>query len=368
MNNFSYHNPVKVHFGNGLLNELPEILGNRKALLVTMPFFETSGVVERIQSLVPGRINRVIHNVPENPHLEYLENVYGGMPKGEYDVILALGGGSVIDTAKTLAVNTPQGDFKTVENLIRGTVNPEDYSLTPVIAVPTTAGTGSEVTPWATVWDTREAKKYSLHLPDLWCEQCICDPELTLTLPEPATIHTALDALSHSLESVWNINRNPVSTRFAVASVQLILQTLPLLAWNSDEILYRKKMMLASLYAGLAFSNTKTAVAHAVSYALTAEKGLPHGLACGVTLPSILDAMLGENREIDAVFEEMFGMVSSRPLREMFEKIGLSASLKDYGVSREELEAIRKNLASVPRAGNSLVPVGQVFENFYGEF
>jgi alcohol dehydrogenase class IV len=143
-----------------------------------------------------------------------------------------------------------------------------------LIAVPTTAGTGSEVTPWATIWDAADGRKYSLHRPWTWPQAAIIDPGLMLSLPPGATLASGLDALSHALEAIWNVNRNPVSASLAAAAARDIVMTLPALMRHPDDLPLRERMAVAALQAGLAFSNTKTALAHSLSYDITLQHGV----------------------------------------------------------------------------------------------
>ena len=127
------------------------------------------------------------------------------------DVLIALGGGSVIDSAKVLAAE--HGDFDRVLRILSGDIGADGDGAArpalPIVAIPTTAGTGSEVTHWATVWDPHNARKLSLSRPDLYPETVIVDPRLMVSLPMQPTLSSGLDALSHALESIWNIHANP---------------------------------------------------------------------------------------------------------------------------------------------------------------
>jgi alcohol dehydrogenase len=157
-----------------------------------------------------------------------------------------------------------------------------------VITIPTTAGTGAEVTPFATIWDFRQRKKYSLTGNDLFPIKAVLDPALTLDLPELLTVSSGLDAISHALESIWNENANPVSIGLATQSLVISLRTLPELKNNPTDMEGRATMMESSLLAGMAISQTRTALAHSISYPLTLAFDLPHGIACSFTLPAIL--------------------------------------------------------------------------------
>ena len=135
-------------------------------------------------------------------------------------MIVAVGGGSALDTAKALMVGTESGEFDALVALLATGKPFTPHRVKTLIAVPTTSGTGSEVTGWATVWDRAAGKKYSLHLPETWPEAALVDPELTLSLPAGPTLAAGLDALSHALESIWNVNANPVSDNHAVAAAR----------------------------------------------------------------------------------------------------------------------------------------------------
>ena len=174
------------------------------------------------------------------------------------------GGGSVIDSAKVFAAAA--GDFSKVLHYLETGAGGSALSAIPIIAVPTTAGTGSEVTSWATVWDEERGRKFSLVRETLYPEIAVIDPMLMLAKPYGLTLATGLDALSHSIESIWNINANPVSARHAVTAARAILADLPNLLRDLGNLELRNQIAEASLNAGLAFSNTKTAIAHNLSY------------------------------------------------------------------------------------------------------
>jgi phosphonate metabolism-associated iron-containing alcohol dehydrogenase len=210
-----------------------------------------------------------------------------------------------------------------------------------LIAVPTTAGTGSEVTPWATIWDRAAQKKHSLHLKETWPSIALIDPELMLSLPASVTLQSGLDALSHALESIWNVNANPVSDTFAVAAVHDILDTLPRLMERLDDVGLRARMALAALKAGMAFSNTRTALAHSISYEMTLRYGLPHGIACSFPLPMVLERARGRRADRDEVLAQALGAPlhdAPRRLAAFIEQLGVKTRFADYGVSDEQAE------------------------------
>ncbi|RYY98251.1 MAG: iron-containing alcohol dehydrogenase, partial [Comamonadaceae bacterium] len=224
----------------------------------------------------------------------------------------------------------------------------------PLIAVPTTAGTGSEVTPWATVWDQAAQKKYSLHLPQTWPGIALIDPELMLSLPASVTLQSGLDALSHALEAIWNVNANPVSDTFAVAAVHDIFATLPALMGALDDVALRGRMALAALKAGMAFSNTRTALAHSISYEMTLRHGLPHGIACAFPLPLVLARAIGRDAARDAVLQQALGPLADAPARlaAFIEGLGVGTRFADHGVSQAEAEQMVAHALTGARGRN----------------
>src|SRR5262249_49423231 len=195
------------------------------------------------------------------------------------------------------------GRFDDIVDALAAGRQPEVTEACALVAVPTTAGTGSEVTPWATLWDRSAGapKKYSLHVEETWPSHAVVDPSLTLSAPESVTRNSALDALSHSLESIWNVNANPVSDTLAVEAARTVIATLPRLLAAPQDRKLRTEMSRASLTAGLAFSNTRTALAHSISYEMTLKHGLPHGLACSFTLPMVWSLAAGADPRRDDV-------------------------------------------------------------------
>jgi phosphonate metabolism-associated iron-containing alcohol dehydrogenase len=224
-----------------------------------------------------------------------------------------------------------------------------------LIAVPTTAGTGSEVTPWATIWDRENGKKHSLHLPQTWPSYAVIDPELMLSLPGSVTLQSGLDALSHALESIWNVNSNPISDVFAVAAANQTIDTLPRLMGDLGNLELRGKMSLAALKAGMAFSNTKTALAHSISYEMTLRHGLPHGIACSFPLPMVCERAIGQRPDRDAVLARIFGpdlQHAPAQLAAFIEGLGVKTRFIDYGVGQAEAVQMMTHALSGVRGKN----------------
>lgn len=331
---WTYRNPVKILFGDGSFTSLPALIGNRRFALVTYPDVPFVDLTNKLITSA-GQPVLTISDIAPNPDYQLLEQQSArfSLLAEQPEVIVALGGGSVIDSAKVFAAAA--GDFGMVKRYLETKEGEETLSAIPIIAVPTTAGTGSEVTCWATVWDEERGRKFSLARENLYPEVALVDPQLMLGKPYGLTLATGLDALSHSLESIWNINANPVSARHAIAASRALISDLPLLLRDLGNLDLRSRIAEASLNAGLAFSNTKTAIAHNLSYPITLGWQVQHGIACSFTLPTILKSVAGIGGFREAALKGIFGSDLSKgsdDLTEYLAILGVGHQFTDHGV------------------------------------
>lgn len=267
-----------------IIATLPEVLMPGATLLVTSQGFTRRGVSAQIAKAVAGPVY-ILDKVTTHPQLDFID-LYLGQFKGQSIAnVIGLGGGSVIDVAKVLAGMLGSSTTSLAE------VVKNKHALMAFcgqsIAIPTTAGTGAEVTAFATLWDKKSAQKYSITCakPDV----VIFEPGLCISLPRQITLYSALDAISHAVESLWNINRTGESEALALKALHNLLSGLPTVLQNPEDRNARKQLQWGAWYAGSAINITKTAVAHAISYPLTLHCDIPHGLACSFTLRAILE-------------------------------------------------------------------------------
>ena len=306
----------------------------------------------------------IFDSVSPNPELESLQSAKAEL-KGRYDAVIALGGGSVLDSAKFFALHNEiavnNGGLEIVG----------EARAMPLFACPSTAGTGSELTQWATIWDSKANVKYSLSHKCLYPQIAFYDISLLLSLPLNLSIHTTLDSLSHAVESIWNKNANPISTQYAKAAIELILENLPLLyemltSLDSKDCTLntadsrkstqettqnlRRNLALACIQSALSFSNTQTALAHAISYPITMRFGVPHGLACSFTLPILLDCISDKNA--DSILRPY-----KQRIKNLFKTLHISSNPRDYGLDSTMIEDIFNSLNA--RAKNGLLDVAK---------
>lgn len=363
---FALYNPVKVHFKTGsLVRKVRDLVGRRPCVLIHYRKFQHSDKAAELRDALGDRLLFVGPGVKSNPDIVDLRQQYASFWEKIGDhrpVIVAVGGGSVIDTAKVLrhAWNDARGDFSRVMDVLEQRRPPEADLELPLIAVPTTAGTGSDVSPYATVWDKEGGRKFSFFGRKNWATHAVIDPELTYGLPKEVTISTGLDAVSHALESIWNRNAQPTTELLAVAAARTILDVLPRLVENLADRELRAQMSLASMWAGLAISQTATALAHSISYKFTLTQGLPHGIACSFSLPVVMRIALGRDPECDAVLKRVFGdELQSAPERldAFLRGLGVATDFGSYGISKEEGRRMIENAMSGERGKNF---IGQI--------
>ncbi len=350
-----YYNPVKISFDTDFGKEILKLAGkNKKRLIFCYDGFEKTPLFQSISDNSGN--DHVISDVEENPSLQSidkaLEFAHGFRP----DIVVAIGGGSVIDTAKVVRFGLYLNS-SSVKELLDGGATRISGNKPLFIAVPTTHGTGSEVTMWATVWDKIENKKYSVSNLENYPDHAVYDHRLFATLPLHVSVSSTLDALSHSFEALWNRNSNPVSDHFAFESIKLIVKNIDLLIDPVPEQV-RKELILSSMYAGLSFSNTKTAAAHSISYPLTLNYGIPHGIACSMPLFPLLKI---NKKGMEAKLKRLFMNCEVKDHEDLEKKIRSSVSgkvsftLSEFGVKEDDLDSLVGQCFTKERMANNIV-------------
>jgi len=364
VSNIQWHNPVQVFWGNEALSALATLVANREPVLITDPVMVKQGRIEQLEKHIKKPFASVWSDINPNPSIASCTKAWNKLNITSENVIIALGGGSVIDTAKCLSawcgVSHAPSDWLAT-HLRESKSFDQDFTPAGLIAIPTTAGTGSEVTMWATVWDEISKKKHSLSNPSLYPEAALLFSEFTLSLPREITIFTALDAMSHAMESIWNKNSNIVSETLALRAIKLIYNNLVTLTENLNDNSLRKSIQYASLLSGLAFSTTRTALAHSISYPLTSIFKVPHGLACSFTLPEILKLNAKEKSPIGVQISKALnsttleGGVAS--LYHFFAHLDISNLIDKYIDDISQIATIEESFITPGRADNNLAQV-----------
>jgi alcohol dehydrogenase len=290
MRTFSFQLPTRIEFGDGLSHRVGEEakgLGGTRALVVTDPGVRAAGLVEPVlEDLRQAGIDGLVFDdVSPNPRdLQVAHGAAVASAEG-CDVLVAVGGGSPMDVAKAIGViQTHGGTIQDYEGL--GMVS---RPITPLIAIPTTAGTGSEVTFWSVITDTNRSFKMSVGSPLIAATVALVDPLLTLGLPQKVTASTGMDALTHAVEGYTATLCEPLTDSLAMSAIRLVGANLRQAYANGSNTEARYQVMLASLLAGVAFGNSDVGGVHCMGEAIGGLYDTPHGVAMAIYLPVVAD-------------------------------------------------------------------------------
>ena len=297
MQGFQFYLPSKVYFGQKVLENVDKetkMLGNKALIVIGKSSARRTGLLQRVEEyLKRAKVETfVFEGVEANPSVETINKGAKIAKEEKCEVIVGLGGGSSLDAAKGIAIlTTNPGSL--IDYFGRNKIKKNPL---PIVAIPTTAGAGSEVTPYAvfTHQEDKSIRKRIVADSALFPKIVLADPELTLSLPDSITAATGMDAFSHALESYLSNRSYPLSDALASEAMRLLLIYLPRAMENRKNISIRSHLLYASLLAGMAITQTGTILVHAMSYRLTTELGLSHGRACALLLPSVCEFSLRE--------------------------------------------------------------------------
>lgn len=343
---WDYIQPVKIKFGKGKIAEIKTLAGEMKCkrgILVADPFFLKNGLADQILKKNDGILCSVFGDLSPNPDVEEVDACARLIQVQQIDFVAALGGGSAMDCAKAAATIALTGDSI---RKYHGTGEKVPQEHLPMIAIPTTAGTGSEVTCVSVLTDHTGHKKSPIVSDGFYPEYAIIDPELTYTMPPKVTAGTGIDVLSHALEGYWSKGHQPICDACAVHASRLVFKYLYRAFQNPEDEEAREKMCEASVIAGLAFTLPKTTASHACSFPLTNIYHIPHGEACGLTLDYFAkinqDAENGRVKEFAQKlgFENVEDMAEA--IHELKESMGLRNDLKDLHLSDQDIDELVK--------------------------
>lgn len=363
-----FYNPVKIYFGGNALENLSALIvqhveKNKNVLLITRGRdFKVSLEHERILEQLKNNKIHEIEFTNSNPDVTDVYNVICKNETFGYDIVIGVGGGSVLDISKAMAAfrGLPVRKPEDIRNLIVNKTYISNQMVCPWVGIPTTSGTGSEVTPWATIWDKDNGLKYSIEGKNLFALGAIIGPCFTIGLPVKATVATGMDALCHATEAYWSRNTNAVSRVYALSAIENITAYLEKLIDEPTNEAYREKIALASFFAGMAFSNTKTTACHSISYPLTMMLGIDHGVAACLTLARVLqhnEDSLIEKEKLFRAFNISKSIELETSIRRILKKAGIPIRLRDYNADADIIEKIVENAYTKGRMDNNPVDI-----------
>jgi alcohol dehydrogenase len=347
------HSPrTRIVFGEDAIERVGELareLGGRRALLVTDKGIVAAGHAGRACGFIAaaGLQVEVFDQVRENPTTLDVARCVEAARSAEVDILIGLGGGSSMDTAKGCNfLLTNDGEMKDYWGVGKAT-----QPMLPLIAVPTTAGTGSECQCAALIADEVTHQKMACLDPKAAARVALLDPLLTLSQPPSVTACTGVDALAHGLESAVTRKRNPISAIYAREAFRLCFLSLPRVLEVPTDVEARARMQLGAAFAGLAIENSMLGAAHSAANPLTAQYGIAHGEAVGLMLPGVIrfNALLPE---IETIYRELALHVGLRSIHDLIDGLrhllavaGLDARLSTLGIAQGGIPALAEDAA-----------------------
>lgn len=370
---YIYNCPTKINAGHGSLasvaKEVVDVGGSR-VLLMTDAGIVKTGLAKLAQDALSDFCVGVFDNIPQDTDLETVDAATEMARRLKVDCIVSVGGGSVIDTAKAVCVTLKNGGCCN-DNISWARLHEPQ---TPHIVIPTTAGTGSEVT-WAAVIKNKVAGRKSYIIESRIAPNvAILDPRFTMTLPPGLTASTAMDAMTHAVEALTTITTNPISDGQALHAIRLIKENLPIAVKDGKNETARLNLAAASTMAGCAFTISFVALAHAMAHTVGMLYNVPHGAACGIMLPKVMRFNVDHATDKLALIAlqlgvNTFGMgkreaalAAADEIEKLMESVGHPLRLRGLGVPEDGLEACAMHAAGDPVSLYNARPVGSPME------
>lgn len=351
----SFETVRRVVFGYGAVEKLPEEIKRVKGtrvLVVTDPGIKAAGVLDQMSRVLTAAKTdfSVFAEVEPDPKVEVALAAAEAAKAYRPDVIVGLGGGSSLDISKVASVLLtnagPVDKYFGMEMVPQAGV--------PLVLIPTTAGTGSEMTSICVLSDTKNNVKKGIVSEHMFARTALLDPQLTLALPPKVTAMTGMDALVHAIESYVGVRASVFTDTLNLKAIRLVAENLRLAYANGNNRTARENMLHASCLAGMAFSNTQNGLDHAMALAIGGKFHLPHGLLTAFILPWVMEFNLIGAPEKFIAIARAFGentrklsdieaaRLSVKAVKSLLEDVGISYRLSDYGVPREEFQALAK--------------------------
>lgn len=362
MEQFRFYQPTRIHFGAGCLNQVGSIVGKygKKCMLVTTTNTEDvlRPLYDRVKALLSEAGIQVVHfdKVVPNPTISGIEEAIALVHQEKVEVVLAVGGGSSIDTAKSITLFNGAGKvdwpkvFSTYTDPFAEYESPSPEVL-PLVAVPTTAGTGSELTQAMVISDPEHNDKECIFHDKAFAKEAIIDPELMRTLPPRMTAITGFDAFTHSFESYLRDCASPYTRTIGMKAMSLIIETLPKLVKDTGNMELREKMAQAAMFSGISLGNAAATLPHPISEIVGGvAPRLAHGQCLATLYPQYLRWQCTQAVEKCAAVARLFDPTLSDKsdkeaadklpllMKEFLQSVGLYYSFSQLGLTEEELK------------------------------
>jgi len=356
----------KIVFGEDALLEL-ETLKGTKALIITDRVINEIGLAEKVSNLLCDNQweTAIWDGAVPDPKVSTVKEAANALKRVGADWIIAVGGGSVIDTAKAAWVLYEKPDVQL------DALSPFDElglrAKAKLICIPTTTGTGSEVTKAIVIRDDKTGRKFATINPELTPDIAILDPEFVVGLPKELTAYTGMDALTHAIEGYVSVWKNDFSDGSSLQAVKMIFEWLPKSVKDLKDLEAREKMLVAACLAGMSFGNSQAALAHSLGHSMGSVLRLHHGLSVGMALPYTIEFNCSDNEEAAAQYSQLAAILGIKEandvetsmklaatIRDLMKKIGSPRSFKEAGVTKEDFETGLEKLVEFAMMDSSL--------------
>ena len=362
---FKFMMPPAIYFGNDSSKKIADVVssfGASKILIVTDKVMRNIGVLEPFEKALKSisKFFIVYDGIEKEPTTDYVEIGLEIYRKNKCELVIGLGGGSPLDVAKAIsAMSANEGkisDYKGIDKLQKRGA--------PIIAIPTTAGTGSEVTRYAAIIDSATSVKMLITSPHVIPDVAIVDPVLTVSCPKGLTAATGIDALTHAIEAYVSVKANPLSDMFALQAVNLLAGNLRNAWANGNNLKSREKVMIGAMYAGIAFCNSSVALVHGMSRPIGANFNIAHGISNAAILGTVMDfsyignaaryADLAEamGNEIHGLSEIEGARTAVDSVKELIADLEIP-TLQGLGLDKKKLETLAQKMAEDAIASGS---------------
>ncbi len=356
----------KMVFGEDALSEL-ELVKGEKAIIITDEIVDGFGFPERVRKILEGNgwQVQVWKGAEPDPRVTVVKSAAKAMEDFEADTIIAIGGGSVMDTAKAAWVLYARPDMQ-LEAL-----SPFDAlgvkEKAKLIGIPTTAGTGSEATRAIVVREDESGRKFATTNPEVMADMAILEPTFVKDLPKTLTANTGMDALTHAVEGYTSVWKNDFSDATSMKAVQMVFEWLPKSMADLSDLEAREKMQVAAALAGMSFSNSQVCLAHSLGHSLGSVLRIQHGMAVGMALPYTIEYIAHDNPDTAKHYWELGRLVGieesdhetaarlfAQKIRELQDDVGFPRNLKAAGVKKDAFDGALEKLVEFAMMDTSI--------------
>lgn len=352
--------PKKVFCGTNCLNNIKDVINEIKAkkiLLLTDKGISNAGLIDKVMSVLESLEITVelINDLPTEPKVKEAEAIVEKIKNVEVDLMIAVGGGSVIDVTKLLAVSKVSS-YKVSEMVKDSSIIEKGVKT---LMIPTTAGTGAEATPNSIVTIPEQELKVGIVNDHLIADYVILAPELTTGLPKHITASTGIDALAHALECYISKKSNPFSNLFAIEAIKLIFNNLEKAYENGDDLEARSNMLRASFYGGVCIASSSTVAVHALAYPLGGKYGIAHGVSNAMLLAEVMNFNKSDIEDKLSTIADVLNMRCDNKedkaqavinaIYTLVENINIPNNLEQYGIGEEDIDDMVEGAAKVTR-------------------